>query len=71
MPDDDSQNQKVKYTKGDTAMDTLKNTERTAVKDIVTTFNKLSPLNKERLICIGFGMSVADVKHENAAKANA
>ena len=52
-------------------MDTLKNTERTAVKDIVTTFNKLSPLNKERLICIGFGMSVADVKHENAAKANA
>jgi len=52
-------------------MDTLKNTERTAVKDIVTTFNKLSPLNKERLICIGFGMSVADTTHEKTAKANA
>lgn len=52
-------------------MDTLKDKERASVEDIVATFNKLSPLNKERLICIAYGMNVASVKNETAAEGNA
>ena len=52
-------------------METLKEKERASVKDIVATFNKLSPEDKERLICIGFGMSVASGLNETAAKGNA
>lgn len=52
-------------------MDTLQVRERASVEDIVATFNKLSPLDKERLICIGFGMSVANTNNENATEGNA
>lgn len=52
-------------------METLKEKERASVEDIVATFNKLSPLNKERLICIGYGMSVASTKNEATAEGNA